>query len=42
MDYALGGMVICGVVYASGALIIYLFGPEKIIKLFPPVVTESI
>lgn len=42
MDYALGGIVICGVVYATGALIVYLFGSEKIIKLFPPAVTGSI
>lgn len=42
VDYALGGIVICGMVYAVVALIAYLFGTDKIISLFPPVVTGSI
>lgn len=42
MEYALGGIVICGAVYAIVALMAFLFGTEKIIRLFPPVITGSI
>lgn len=42
MDYARGGMVICCFVYLLFALLVYLVGTEKIIALFPPIVSGSI
>ena len=36
--YAAGGIVIAGLVYAVFALLIYLFGVEKIVSFFPPIV----
>ena len=42
MEYALGGIVISGVVYLIAALVVYFLGFEKIIRIFPPVITGSI
>lgn len=42
MEYALGGIVICSAVYLIIALVVYLLGFEKIIKIFPPIITGSI
>lgn len=39
---AQGGIIIAGLVYAVIALIIKLIGPEKMVKLFPPVVTGPV
>lgn len=42
MEYALGGIVICGMVYLIVALVVYFVGFEKIIGIFPPIITGSI
>lgn len=42
MEYALGGVVICGLVYVIASIAIYYLGPEKIVAIFPPVLTGSI
>ena len=42
MAYARGGIVVAGLVYLILALLIYLFGVEKVIRFFPPVVTGPI
>ncbi|WGX77633.1 solute carrier family 23 protein (plasmid) [Paraclostridium bifermentans] len=42
MEYALGGVVICGVIYLVAAVLICFLGAEKIINMFPPVITGSI
>lgn len=39
---AQGGIIVAGLVYALIALIIKLIGPEKMVKLFPPVVTGPV
>lgn len=39
---AQGGIIVAGIVYAFIALIIKLIGPEKMVKLFPPVVTGPV
>lgn len=36
--YATGGIVIAGLVYAIFAILIHLFGVEKIVSFFPPIV----
>lgn len=42
LQHAQGGIVVAGLVYLVIAGLIHLFGPEKIISFFPPVVTGSI
>lgn len=42
MEYALGGIVVCGIVYFLAALLIYYLGTEKIVRIFPPIITGSI
>jgi uracil permease len=42
MPYALGGIVIAGLVYLVFSLLVSIFGPEKIMSFFPPVVTGPI
>jgi uracil permease len=42
MPYALGGVVIAGFVYLIFSLLVGIFGPEKIMSFFPPVVTGPI
>jgi len=42
LQYAQGGVVISGLVYALLALIIKAFGVEKVLKFFPPIVTGPI
>lgn len=42
LAYARGGIVIAGLIYLVVALLVYLFGVEKILNFFPPVVTGSI
>ncbi|NLB89954.1 MAG: uracil-xanthine permease [Clostridiales bacterium] len=39
LAYSTGGIIIAGVVYLLMALLVYFIGAEKILKLFPPVVT---
>ncbi|NLM46071.1 MAG: uracil-xanthine permease [Firmicutes bacterium] len=41
MEYATGGIVVAGLVYLLFALIVKLIGPERVKRLFPPVVTGS-
>lgn len=38
-QYAAGGIVIAGLIYAIFAILIYLFGVEKVVSFFPPIVT---
>lgn len=42
LAYALGGIVVAGMVYLFMALLVYLFGVERIRNFFPPVVTGPI
>jgi uracil permease len=42
LSYAQGGLVVAGLIYLILAGLIYLFGVEKVIKFFPPVVTGPI
>ena len=42
MPYAQGGIVVAGLVYLVVALLVGLFGAEKIISFFPPIVTGPI
>lgn len=42
MEYALGGIVICGIIYLVVAVLVYILGADKIINIFPPVITGSI
>ncbi len=42
MEYALGGIVICGAVYLLATIFVYYLGVEKVVQLFPPVITGSI
>lgn len=39
LPYATGGIIVAGVVYLLLALVVRLIGTERILKLFPPVVT---
>ncbi len=39
LAYATGGIMVAGAVYLLMALLVYLLGADKILKLFPPVVT---
>lgn len=42
MPYATGGIVAAGLTYVVFALLFAIFGPKRIMKLFPPVVTGPI
>lgn len=42
LAYAQGGLVVAGLIYALMAFIITVFGHERVIGFFPPVVTGSI
>ncbi len=42
LAYATGGIVVAGAVYLIVALIVMLVGPERIVKLFPPVVSGPV
>ncbi|MCR1898337.1 purine/pyrimidine permease [Irregularibacter muris] len=42
LDYARGGIVIAGLIYVIVALLISVFGVEKILRFFPPIVTGPI
>jgi len=42
MPYALGGIVVSGLLYLILATLVYFLGAEKIISWFPPIVTGSI
>lgn len=42
IPYVQGGIIAAGLVYVSLSVIIYFVGVEKIIKLFPPVVTGPV
>lgn len=42
IEYAQGGIVVAGLVYLILAGLIYMFGAERIIRYFPPVVTGPI
>lgn len=37
--YATGGIVVAGLVYVVVAILVHLFGVEKIVSFFPPIVT---
>lgn len=39
LAYATGGIIVAGAIYLVMALLVYFLGAEKILKLFPPVVT---
>jgi uracil permease len=40
--YALGGVVVSSLVYISMAVLVKIFGPTRVMKIFPPVVTGPI
>lgn len=42
IEYALGGVVICSLVYIIGSVLVYYIGFNRIISIFPPVITGSI
>jgi len=42
IEYAQGGIVVAGLIYLILAGLVYLFGAERIVKFFPPVVTGPI
>jgi uracil permease len=42
MEYALGGIVISGLLYLGLSALVYFLGVEKVISWFPPIVTGSI
>lgn len=42
LEFARGGIVVAGLVYLVLAALIQIFGTEKVIKFFPPVVTGPI
>lgn len=42
LDYARGGIVVAGLMYIVIAGLVTVYGPEKILKFFPPVVTGPI
>jgi len=42
MEYALGGIVVAGVIYIIFSTIMKFIGPERLLKLFPPIVTGPI
>jgi uracil permease len=42
MEYALGGIVVSGLLYLVLACLVYFIGAEKIISWFPPIITGSI
>ncbi|MCL2698917.1 MAG: uracil-xanthine permease family protein [Defluviitaleaceae bacterium] len=41
-EYALGGIVISGLVYLVVAVLVYFLGPGVVLKFFPPIVTGPI
>ncbi|MCL2080348.1 MAG: NCS2 family nucleobase:cation symporter [Oscillospiraceae bacterium] len=41
-EYALGGIVVSGIVYLAFAVLVYFLGAKTILKFFPPVVTGPI
>jgi len=42
LDYARGGIVVAGITYMIFAWLISIYGPEKILRYFPPIVTGPI
>ncbi|MEG1524183.1 MAG: solute carrier family 23 protein [Clostridia bacterium] len=42
LPYATGGVVCAGLVYVILAILFQIFGPKKVMRLFPPVVTGPI
>lgn len=42
LDYARGGIVVAGLIYLVFAALIRVYGVEKIVKYFPPIVTGPI
>lgn len=42
LEYARGGIVVAGLIYIIFSALITYFGPDKILKFFPPVVTGPI
>jgi uracil permease len=42
LDYARGGIVVAGLIYLVLAALMKIFGTERVIKFFPPVVTGPI
>ncbi len=42
LDYARGGIVVAGIIYVIFAWLISIYGPEKILQYFPPIVTGPI
>lgn len=41
-DYARGGIVVAGLIYLIFVLLIKVYGTEKILRFFPPIVTGPI
>ena len=41
-QYALGGLVVSGLIYVVLAVLVYFIGAERLLKLFPPIVTGPI
>lgn len=42
VEYAQGGLVVAGLIYALVSAIVKQVGPKKVLNLFPPVITGSI
>jgi uracil permease len=42
LEYALGGIVVAGLLYLLLSALVYFFGAEKILRFFPPIVTGPI
>jgi len=42
LEYARGGIVVAGLIYLILAALIKIFGTEKVVKFFPPIVTGPI
>jgi uracil permease len=42
LDYARGGIVVAGLIYVVISGLVTIYGPDKILKYFPPVVTGPI
>ena len=42
MEYALGGIVISGLLYLVLACLVYILGAERVMNAFPPIITGCI
>ncbi|MDR0326018.1 MAG: uracil-xanthine permease family protein [Oscillospiraceae bacterium] len=42
MEYALGGIVVSGLLYLGLSVLVYILGAERVVSWFPPIITGSI